>query len=149
MFGDYTVKSFILIRDCNHNQNGGKKMDDREIRDIIQMYFDASFTHAGEKMLEAFHSGAHIYGLDAEGALTDTTREAFAARVSSHKTGGSDIPFPRVNEIISIEFTGENTAVARVKLRVMNTMFTDILSFVRVKGKWGIIAKVLSGVPVE
>ena len=124
-------------------------MDITEIKSIIQMYFDASFEHNGDKMLEVFHEAAHIYGLGAEGALTDTSRNAFADRVSSHKINNSGSIFPRQEEIISIDFTGENAAVARVKLRVMNTVFTDILSFLRVNGKWGVIAKVLSGVPAE
>jgi len=125
------------------------KMDREKIEELLQMYFNASYEHKGELMLEVFHDPAHIYGLTADGALTDTKRDDFATRVSSHKTESPEVKFPRYNEIISIDFTGDNTAVAKVKLRVMNTLFTDILSFMRVDGKWGIISKVLAGVPVE
>ena len=124
-------------------------MDRERIKELLQMYFNASYEHNGDLMLEVFHDSAHIYGLTADGALTDSDRAAFAARVSSHKVNSPDVKFPLYNEILSIDFTGDNTAVARVKLRVMNTLFTDILSFMRVDGKWGIISKVLSGVPVE
>jgi len=36
---------------------------------------------------------------------------------------------------------------ARVSLRVRDTLFTDILSFIKINGTWKIMAKVLSGVP--
>jgi hypothetical protein len=76
-------------------------------------------------------------------------KEFFVKLVGSH---GADAPKPdykRQDEILAIDFTGENTAVARVKLRVGNTLFTDILSFMRLDNKWAVISKVFSGVPVS
>jgi len=124
-------------------------MNTDQIKDILQAYFNASYTHDGDKMLEIFHDAAHIFGLEENGTLSDKNKYEFAARVSGHRTESPSIEFPRYEEILSIDFTGDNTAVARVKLRVMNTIFTDILSFARIEGKWGILCKILSGVPVE
>lgn len=122
-------------------------MDTTAIRDLIQMYFDASFEGSGEKMDRSFHQGAHIYGLDQEGKITARTRDEFVARVGTPR---DDRPvYERQDEIISIEFTGANTAVALVRLRVANTIYTDVLSLLCVDGQWGIIAKMLSGVPAE
>ena len=76
--------------------------------------------------------------------LLDWPKEMFLKILAENKTG-----YPRHDEILSIDFTGENTAVARVKIRVEDTLYTDILSFLRLDGKWGVMAKVFAGVPAE
>ncbi|MCL2493419.1 MAG: nuclear transport factor 2 family protein [Clostridiales bacterium] len=120
-------------------------MDTREIKEVIQLYFDGSFDGKADNMRRVFHPSAHIYGI-AQGNLEDMPKEAFAALVGSRP---ADAPaFPREEEILSIDFTGENTAVARVKLRVFDIRYTDILSFIRLDGEWSVIAKLFSGVQV-
>ena len=117
------------------------------IESVIQMYFDASFAGDGRKMAEVFHEAAHIYGLDKNGTLTDWSLSFFVNLVGSSVSSKS-MGLARRETILSLDFTGENTAVARVSLRVRDTLFTDILSFIRLNGKWKIMAKVLSGVPI-
>ena len=122
-------------------------MDIDEIKRIIQLYFDGSYEGNRDKMDKVFHQAAHIYGHAPDGSLTDMPRDLFVDRVGSKP---ADAPsFPREEEIISIDFTGEKTAVARVKLRVFNTLFTDMLCFMCLDGKWGVISKVYSGVKIQ
>ena len=116
------------------------------VESVIQAYFDACFAGDGRKMAEVFHEAAHIYGLDKDGALTDWTLPFFANLVGSSASSKS-MGLARQEKIHSLDFTGENTAVARVSLRVRDTLFTDILSFIKINGTWRIMAKVLSGVP--
>ncbi len=116
------------------------------VESVIQMYFDASYGGDGWKVREIFHEAAHIYGLDKNGALNDWDLPFFANLVSSSVSSKS-MGLARQDKILSLDFTGENTAVARVSLRVRDTLFTDILSFVKFNGKWKVMAKVLSGVP--
>ena len=119
-------------------------MDSNEIKEVIQTYFDASYESDGGKIAQVFHANAHIYGHSEDGSLEDMDKAAFVNLVGAH--GQSATPgFPRYNEIISIDFTGENTAAARVKLRVFDTIYTDILCFMRIGGTWGVISKVMSG----
>jgi len=124
-------------------------MDSTEIKGIIQTYFAASFESSGEKMAQVFHDAAHIYGHGENGALIDMDKEFFVNLVGTPRPDSPESVYPRQDEILSIDFTGENTAVARVKLRVRNILFTDMLCFMRLNGKWGVISKVFSGVPVE
>jgi len=123
-------------------------MDSSEIRGLIQTYFDASYESSAEKMAQVFHDGAHIYGHGANGELNDMEKDFFVNLVGTPRPGAPKAEYARQDEIIAIDFTGDNTAVARVKLRVMNTLFTDMLCFMRLNGKWGVISKVFSGVPV-
>jgi len=123
-------------------------MDTSEIKSVIQNYFNACFESSGERFREVFHDAAHIYSGGEGGALNDRDREAFISYVEARKSSGPTPDFPRQEEILSIDFVDENTAVARVKVRVGGMLFTDILSFIRFDGKWMIISKVYSGVPV-
>jgi len=124
-------------------------MDTNEIKSSIQTYFDACYESSEEKARQAFHKSAHIYGHGMGETLNDMDLDTFVGLLTSIKTGSPKPDYPRQDEILSIEFTGENTAVARVKLRAGSTLFTDILSFMRLDGKWVIISKLYSGVQAE
>ena len=124
-------------------------MDSTEIKKIIQTYFDASYESSGEKMSQVFHDAAHIYGHGENGALNDMDKEFFVKLVGTPRPDAAKLQYERQDEILSIDFTGENTAIARVKLRVGNTLFTDMLCFMCIGGKWGVISKVYSGVSIQ
>jgi hypothetical protein len=124
-------------------------MDSAEIKKVIQDYFDGSYDGIGEKMEGAFHDAAHVYGHGEGGTLNDMTKAQFVKLVGTPRPRLPESERPRQDEILSIDFTGENTAVARVKLRVGKTLFTDVLCFMRLEGRWGIISKVFSGERIE
>ena len=120
-------------------------MNRYEIEQALQLYFDASYEGNPEKMRAAFHPSAHIYGHDTDGTLIDWSVDDFCALIAegvSPKNAGQ----AREDAIVSIDFTGADTAVSRVKLRVGPTKYTDIISLIRLNGRWCIIAKLLSGV---
>jgi len=124
-------------------------MEINEIKKVIQAYFDTGYAADGEGMAEVFHDVAHLYSCEEDGSLINWDKDFFVNRVGSSPKGDSEQGYPRYEEILSIDFTGENTAVARVKVRVKDTLYTDILSFLRLNGKWGIIAKVFTGVAAD
>jgi hypothetical protein len=119
-----------------------------EIEKVIQEYFDASYCSDGEGIAGVFHDGSHLYHRGEDGSLADWDKEFFVNRVGS-RGKNPDPGYPRYEEILSIDFTGENTAVARVKIRVGQTLYTDILCFLRLGDKWGIMSKVFTGEPAE
>jgi len=123
-------------------------MDTTAIKELLQLYFDASFESDGEKMAKVFHDAAHIYGHGGDGDLADAPKAPFVTMVSSFPPGSSDPAFVRDDEILSIDFTGENTAIARVRLRMENIVFTDVLSLICIGGNWSVISKLYSGVPI-
>jgi len=118
-------------------------MDEQGVREAIQGYFDAGDEINGDKMREVFYDIAHLYACGEDGELLAWDMDTFIGIMETNLPG-----YPPCNEIISIDFTSEDTAVARVKVRVMDTLYTDILSFIRLDGKWKVIAKVFAGVPV-
>jgi uncharacterized protein (TIGR02246 family) len=123
-------------------------MDRQAIECVIQNFFDASYAADPEKMAGVFHSEMQFFGFDREGGLVKKSKDSFVDGYRQNAKDPAWPDFPRVNEILSIDFTGDNTAVSRTRVRIRNTLFTDIFCFMRINGEWRIIAKVASGVPV-
>ena len=122
-------------------------MDKAGIESVIQIYFDSSYELDKYIALEEFHPDANIYSVGESGSLMVMTVEAFVGifdQLESPKSARQ----PREDKIISVDFTGENTAVARVALRIAETRFTDILCFALIDGRWRIISKTASGVSI-
>ncbi len=124
-------------------------MDRKAIERVIQNFFDASYAADPEKMSGVFHSEMQFFGFDRDGNLVKRSKDSFVDGYRANAKDPAWPDFPRVNEILSIDFTGENTAVSRTRVRIRNTLYTDIFCFMRLGGEWRIIAKVASGVPVE
>ena len=120
----------------------------KALEGVIGRYFDASYEGRGEEMLQVFHPSAHIYGRRDGGDLIDWPIETFARLVSS-EPGPASEGLAREDEICSLTFTGPETAVAVVKLRLFDTRYTDVLSFLFIEGRWQIIAKMLASEKVD
>ena len=117
-------------------------MDLNEIKELLQAYFDTGYAADGTGMAKVFHDGSHLYGRGDDGELIFWDKDTFVNIIENKEP-----EYARNDEIISIDFTGESTAVARVKVRVGDKIYTDILSLMKLDGKWGIIAKVFTSVP--
>ena len=124
-------------------------MDRNAIEKVVQAYFDASYESDGAGMAEVFHDGSNLYFIGEGGELVIWDKDSFVDVVNAHPAGSSELGYPRNDEILSIDFTDENTAVARVKMRVRETLYTDILCFLFLNGKWGVISKVFTGEPAD
>ena len=124
-------------------------MDIAEVKEMLQLYFDMCFEASEEKLVKVLHPAAHVYVQNEDGSLNDMDRDAFAQRVRTRRLETPPVSYPRQDEIISIDFIGENAAVARVKLRIKNMLYTDILSLIRADGKWVVISKLFAGETVN
>ena len=126
-------------------------MDRTEIEKVIYEFFESDYLRDADRMDVLFHEESEFFEFNKGGTLVKKTGKEFVNGFRSSgaaATGASQPKYPQMNEILSIDFTGENTAVARTRMRVKDTLFTDILCFMRINGVWGIIAKVASGVPI-
>lgn len=111
-----------------------------EIVDALTLYFDGLYHSDASKLAEIFHPLA-IYACASEGSLTHLTMDAYLPVVERRPSPASRIE-PRRDRILSVEFAGPVTALARVECAIGPKSFTDLLSFVRLDGRWRIIAKV-------
>lgn len=117
-------------------------MDPRyaELVEVLTRYFDGLYHSDAGKLAGVFHPQA-IYACASEGSLTHLTMDAYLPMVERRPSPASRGEARR-DRILSIEFAGPVTALARVECAIGEKRFTDLLSFVRLDGHWRLIAKV-------
>jgi hypothetical protein len=111
-----------------------------EIADVLSMYFDGLYHSDTKRLRSVFHPRAQ-YVCATGGTLTYRTMEEYFPIVDQRPSPASRRE-PRVDSIVSIEFAGPVTAFARVHCAIGPKYFTDLLTLVRVDGRWQIISKV-------
>ena len=110
------------------------------VRDLLAAYFDMLYYCDLDRFDAVFHPQALYATADETPFLyrdMPTYREVIARRSAPASRGEQ-----RRDVIDAIEFAGDNTALARVRCAIGDRDFVDLLSLVRVEGRWRIIAKV-------
>ena len=110
-----------------------------DVKATLVDYFDGIYESSEDKLRNAFHPDAHIYSAT-DGTLADFPLDAFVDRVTSRKSCSSQ-GAPRTDKIVSIDFSGPNSALAKVELSIPGTDFVDFLSLMKIDGRWRIVAK--------
>jgi 4-oxalocrotonate tautomerase len=118
-----------------------------EIAGALDAYFDGFYEGDVEKLKQIFHPAAHLY-CATEGPLQDDPMEVVYTRVRG-RTPPSANGQKRKDRIISIDRSGPEAALAKVQLAIGPRLFTDFLTLLRVDGRWQIISKTYSWVPIE
>jgi hypothetical protein len=107
---------------------------------VLQDYFDGLHHSDTQRLRRVFHPQA-IYATASHGkALVLRMDEYFPivdARPSPATKGEA-----RTDEIVSIEFAGPVTALAKLRCSIRPRHFVDLLTFVHLDGRWQIISKV-------
>ncbi|WP_374310007.1 nuclear transport factor 2 family protein [Dongia sp.] len=117
-------------------------MDPRyqEIVAALEIYFDGLYHSDTKRLARVFHPQA-IYACATEGTLTYHTMASYFPVVDARPApaGRNEI---RADRIVSIQFAGPVTAIATVNCAIGPKAFTDLLTFVKLDGRWQIMAKV-------
>ena len=117
-----------------------------EIAAALTNYFDGFYESDTDKLKRIFHPSCHLYYAP-DGALQDDDMETVYARVRD-RTAPQATGQPRMDEILSIDKSAEGSALAKVRIAIGDRWFTDYLSLLRIDGRWQIIAKSFSWVPL-
>ncbi|HTR86251.1 MAG TPA: nuclear transport factor 2 family protein [Reyranella sp.] len=110
------------------------------IEKVLHTYFDGLYEGDTKKLGEAFHPASHLYAAGPDGKAIDWPREKWFEYVSgrpSAKSQGS----ARADRIVSIDFSGPNTAFAKVECQLPPRYFTDYLTLLKADGRWQVISK--------
>lgn len=111
-----------------------------EIVAQLQLYFDGLY-HCDSEILRRVLHPAALYACASDGQLlTLSMAEYFPIvdqRVSPASRGDA-----RTDKILSIEFAGPVTAMARVECSILPKHYVDLLTLIKLDGRWQIIAKV-------
>jgi len=111
-----------------------------EVIDVLVRYFDGLHHSDTTILRRVFHPSA-LYACASEGTLLSLRMDEYFAVVDKRVSPAS-LGQARTDRIISIEFAGPVTALARVECSIAPKHFTDLLTLVRLDGRWQIIAKV-------
>ena len=110
------------------------------IEAVLQTYFDGLYEGDTDKLASAFHPCAHLYW-DKDGQVGDLPREEWFALVKS-RGAPKAMGLARHDRILSIDFSGPETALAKVNCQVPPRYFTDYLVFLKTAQGWRIVSKV-------
>jgi hypothetical protein len=107
---------------------------------VLSDYFDGLYHSDTVRLARVFHPDAQ-YVCATDGTLLHLGMKEYFPIVDKRPSPASRNE-ARADQIVSIEFAGPVTALARVNCAIGERFFTDLLTFVFVDGRWQIIAKV-------
>ncbi|PSJ59121.1 nuclear transport factor 2 family protein [Kumtagia ephedrae] len=111
-----------------------------EIAEALADYFDGLYHSDTTRLAKIFHPKA-IYACASEGELLHLTMDEYFPVVDKRPSPASRNE-PRADRILSIELAGPVTAFVRLNCAIGPKFFTDLLTLVRLDGRWQIMAKV-------
>ena len=110
------------------------------IAQAMTLYFDGLHHSDTARLKQVFHPKA-TYACASEGSLLQMAMPEYFAVVDQRPSPASKEQ-ARHDRILSIEFAGPVTALVKASCVIAPKSFTDLLSFVKLEGRWQIVAKV-------
>ncbi|MEM8976067.1 MAG: nuclear transport factor 2 family protein [Pseudomonadota bacterium] len=111
-----------------------------DLVDAVQTYMTALHEGDTDRLREIFLPESNLY------ASIDNELRGLPIADYIELVGSRDSPasqgHPPSGDLISIDTSGPASAVTKVSVVVPPTRFVDLLSFLRVNGRWRIITKV-------
>lgn len=107
---------------------------------VLRDYFDGLYRSDTQTLRRVFHPAA-LYACASDGTLLTLGMGEYFPIVDKRPSPASRGD-ARTDRIIAIEFAGPVTALARVECSILPKRFTDLLTLVKLDGRWQIIAKV-------
>ena len=107
---------------------------------VLCDYFEGLYRSDTQILRRVFHPAA-LYACATDGTLLALGMDAYLPIVDKRPSPASRGD-ARADRIIAIEFAGPVTALARVECAILPKRFTDLLTLVKLDGRWQIIAKV-------
>lgn len=113
--------------------------DYAEIAAVLGEYFDGLYHSDTTRLRRVFHPRA-VYATAAGDAPLILDLDGWM-EVVRNRTAPASRNDARTDRIVSIDFAGPTTAVAKVRCSIRPRHFVDLLTFIRVDGRWQVIAK--------
>lgn len=111
-----------------------------EVAEALVDYFDGLYFSDTARLARIFHPQA-VYACATEGDLLHLTMQEYFPIVDKRPSPASRSE-ARADRIVSIGFAGPVTAFVRLNCAIGPKFFTDLLTLIRVDGRWQIISKV-------
>lgn len=126
------------MRSVNDSARG---IDDlAAIRAALDLYFDGLYHSDTTRLRQVLHPAA-LYAAVMEGTLKALDMEKYWSIVDKRESPASRGEVRR-DTILHIDQIGAVTAMAQVQCAIGLSWYTDLLSLLKVDGRWWIVAKV-------
>lgn len=113
------------------------------INDVISLYFKGTYDGNADMLRQAFHPNAHISGTINDD-YCDWTLSDFIARVTAEPTAANKNEHYD-KKIIFVDSIG-NIAMAKARVVIGETIFTDLISLLKLNGQWCIRNKLFTSI---
>ncbi len=110
------------------------------VQAVLQDYFEGLYCSDADRLALAFHPCAHYVSVT-DGTLTYRALGEYL-RVVRTRPSPASRGERRRDRIVSIEFAGARTAIARVECSIAEKFFSDLLTLIFIDQRWQIISKV-------
>ena len=117
-----------------------------EIEKVLRDYFDGFYASDVDLLRGVFHPNCHLLSAT-DGPLADDDMAAVYVRVSG-RTPPAAVNQKRLDRVLSIDKAGPEAALAKVQIAIGPKLFTDYLNLLRIDGRWQIVSKIYSYVPI-
>jgi hypothetical protein len=109
------------------------------IEKVVWTYLDGLYEGDTGKLAQAFHEVSHLYAMD-KGGVADMPRAQWFDLVKSRPSAKSR-GLKRTDRIVSIDFSGPETAFVKLECSIHPRYFTDYLSLLKLEGGWKVVSK--------
>ena len=111
-----------------------------KIENIIKIYLDLLYKGDIDLIESVFLQEATVSSVS-DGKIISINMDGFRKRIATRQSPES-VGETRHDKIIMIDISSPTTAIAKVQCMILKNYYTDYLTFIKVRGKWGIISKV-------
>jgi hypothetical protein len=109
------------------------------VEKVVWTYLDGLYEGDTNKLAQAFHEVSHLYSVS-DGGVADLPREKWFEFVRGRPSPKSK-GLARTDRIVSVDFSGPETAFVKVECSIHPRYFTDYLTLLKLNGGWKVVSK--------
>jgi hypothetical protein len=114
--------------------------DRREIDEVVATYLDGLYEGDADKLARAFHATSALTSA-ADGQLKVIPRDQWLDIVRKRPSPQAS-GLARHDEVLSVDIVGPTMAIVKLKCAIPPRHFTDLLSLLKIDGRWQVAQKV-------
>jgi hypothetical protein len=109
------------------------------VEKVVWTYLDGLYEGDTDKLGQAFHEVSHLYSVS-DGGVADLPREKWFEFVKGRASAKSK-GLKRTDRIVSIDFSGPETAFVKLECSIHPRYFTDYLTLLKLNSGWKVVSK--------
>lgn len=113
--------------------------DIEAVEKVVWTYLDGLYEGDTGKLGQAFHEVSHLYSMS-DGGVADLPREKWFEFVKGRPSAKSK-GLKRTDRIVSVDFSGPETAFVKLECSIHPRYFTDYLTLLKLNGGWKVVSK--------